>query len=341
VNRYVDVEVVKQPVTKVFRWNRFILYGDANEHMIAMNISDDLGLAQPKGKKVSKAAPVSFLQLMHASERSFITENTAHIFETTLEPSFFTTEKYCLYQRYLKEIHHDDDTTLSGFRQFLVDSPLENKPIPYTDSARPGPLPLCYGSYHQMYRLDGELIAMAVLDILPNCVSSVFFMYDKKWEKHSLGKLSALREACLAKEMHDAGAPGMNSLYMGFYIHSCVKMRYKGDYSPSYLADPEEFTWHPLKTCVPMLNRYRYACFVHPEHSLEGSQDPGPEPVPLVPDALLPDIKIVDSIKNNVVSVVSVTRSKHWTQKSFREEVYSNINGLGIDLSKDMILYSS
>ena len=38
----------------------------------------------------------------------------------------------------------------------------------------------------------------------------------------------------------------------------------------------EEFTWHPLKTCVPMLNRYRYACFVHPEHSLEGSQDPGP-----------------------------------------------------------------
>jgi arginyl-tRNA--protein-N-Asp/Glu arginylyltransferase len=31
---------------------------------------------------------------------------------------------------------------------------------------------------------------MAVLDILPNCVSSVYFMYDKAWEKHSLGKVS-------------------------------------------------------------------------------------------------------------------------------------------------------
>ena len=40
-----------------------------------------------------------------------------------------------------------------------------------------------------MYRLDGKLIAMAVLDILPNCVSSVYFMYDSAWGKFSLGKV--------------------------------------------------------------------------------------------------------------------------------------------------------
>jgi arginine-tRNA-protein transferase len=40
-----------------------------------------------------------------------------------------------------------------------------------------------------MYRLDGELIAVGVLDILPSCVSSVYFMYDVKWEKYSLGKV--------------------------------------------------------------------------------------------------------------------------------------------------------
>jgi arginine-tRNA-protein transferase len=40
-----------------------------------------------------------------------------------------------------------------------------------------------------MYRLDGELVAVGVLDILPGCVSSVYFMYDAKWEKHSLGKV--------------------------------------------------------------------------------------------------------------------------------------------------------
>ena len=40
-----------------------------------------------------------------------------------------------------------------------------------------------------MYRLDGELIAVGVLDILPGCVSSVYFMYNAKWEKYSLGKV--------------------------------------------------------------------------------------------------------------------------------------------------------
>ena len=56
---------------------------------------------------------------------------------------------------------------------------------------------------------------MAVIDILPHCVSSVYFMYDSKWERFSLGKLSALREITLAKEMYEAGAVDMKWLYMG------------------------------------------------------------------------------------------------------------------------------
>ncbi|KAI0069114.1 arginine-tRNA-protein transferase, partial [Artomyces pyxidatus] len=79
---------------------------------------------------------------------------------------------------------------------------------------------------------------MGVIDILPSCVSSVYFMWEKEYEKHSLGKLSALREASLAREIHDAGVPQMQYLYMGYYIHTCPKMIYKGEYSPSYLADP-------------------------------------------------------------------------------------------------------
>jgi arginine-tRNA-protein transferase len=35
-------------------------------------------------------------------------------------------------------------------------------------------------------------MAMAVLDILPNCVSSVYFMYDDTWEKFSLGKVNLI-----------------------------------------------------------------------------------------------------------------------------------------------------
>jgi len=34
--------------------------------------------------------------------------------------------------------------------------------------------------------------------------------------------------------------------YAGFYIHSCVKMRYKGDYMPQYMLDPDSYNWDPL-----------------------------------------------------------------------------------------------
>lgn len=86
-----------------------------------------------------------------------------------------------------------------------------------------------YGSYHQLYRLDGRLIAVrgspaafisvppvsltdpnappstqpkqnktngqvGVVDILPACLSSVYCFYDPDFKQLSLGKLTALWE---------------------------------------------------------------------------------------------------------------------------------------------------
>ena len=42
----------------------------------------------------------------------------------TLEPSSFTQEKYVLYEKYQNLIHNDYNNYTSGFRRFLVDSPL-------------------------------------------------------------------------------------------------------------------------------------------------------------------------------------------------------------------------
>lgn len=56
---------------------------------------------------------------------------------------------------------------------------------------------------------------------------------------------------------------------LGFYIHSCPKMRYKGDYAPSYLADPEDYTWFPVEECRPLLDKFRYVSFAHPEHNIQ------------------------------------------------------------------------
>ncbi len=98
------------------------------------------------------------------------------------------------------------------------------------------------------WRIDNQLIAFSVLDILPGCISSVYFVWDPSYAWASLGKLSAIKEAALARELADAGMNDMGWLYMGYYMESCGKMRYKGDYSPSFLLDPV--------SCVLVLPEY-------------------------------------------------------------------------------------
>ena len=92
---------------------------------------------------------------------------------------------------------------------------------------------------------------MSVLDLLPHAVSGVYFLYHRDFEKWSLGKLSALRETALALE------GGYEYYYMGYYIHSCLKMRYKGTYKPQHVLDFESFEWSPLddKMCRLMDER--------------------------------------------------------------------------------------
>jgi hypothetical protein len=94
---------------------------------------------------------------------------------------------------------------------------------------------------------------MGVLDLLPHCVSGVYFLYHSDFEQWHFGKLSALREAALALE------GGYQYYYMGYYIHSCTKMRYKGDYSPQHVLDPESYEWNPLEGELRnLLDKKRY-----------------------------------------------------------------------------------
>ncbi len=50
-----------------------------------------------------------------------------------------------------------------------------------------------YGSFHQQYWLDGRIVAVGVIDILPTCVSSVYLYYHPDFASLSLGSYSALR----------------------------------------------------------------------------------------------------------------------------------------------------
>jgi arginine-tRNA-protein transferase len=157
----------------------------------------------------------------------------AHALTITLEPDNFTEEKYTLFENYQRIVHKEPPHRISkhGFRKFLCSSPLPRSKENFDGRERK------LGSYHQCYRIDEKLIAIGVLDLLPQCVSSVYFMYHESVQQHSFGKLGALREIALAKE------EGYQWWYAGFYIHSCDKMRYKADYSPQFILDPELYGW--------------------------------------------------------------------------------------------------
>ncbi|KAF2016875.1 arginine-tRNA-protein transferase 1 [Aaosphaeria arxii CBS 175.79] len=215
----------------VNRWNRYVL-GD--EYL------KEVAKLYPKSKEDKKRQKNGFdlVTTVHESEYPNLKRppEPAHRFEVTLEPDDFTPEKFALFKDYQKNVHHEAESEISakGFKRFLCGSPLKRE-TPDVDGKT-----LHLGSYHQCYRLDGRLIAMSVLDLLPHCVSGVYFIYHSDFEKWSFGKLSAMREAALALEA------GYKFYYMGFYIHSCVKMRYKGEYKPSYILDPETYNWDPL-----------------------------------------------------------------------------------------------
>ena len=110
-----------------------------------------------------------------------------------------------------------------------------------------------YGSYHQKYYIDNVLIAVAVLDILPFCVSSVYFFYDPDYSFLSLGVYAALREIGLTQSLNMV-LPDLKYYYMGYYIHSCPKMRYKGDYKPSELLCP--VTYFLLKKSLHIIGSF-------------------------------------------------------------------------------------
>ncbi|XP_077038918.1 arginyl-tRNA--protein transferase 1 isoform X8 [Agelaius phoeniceus] len=147
----------------------------------------------------------------------------------------------------------DDARHKLEFTRFLCDSPLEAEHAPNG--------PECgYGSFHQQYWLDGKIIAVGVIDILPYCVSSVYLYYDPDFSFLSLGVYSALREIAFTRQLC-VKAPDLCFYYMGFYIHSCPKMRYKGQYRPSDLLCPETYVWTPIEQCLPLLEHSKYSRF--------------------------------------------------------------------------------
>lgn len=219
----------------IHRWNRHVLDHDyiRKESLLCPKSREQKRLERDKFDLQHMIHAAEYSALKRPDSRSTRKPiEPAHKFVVTLESDVFTPEKFDVFLRYQTKIHKEDESRWkhASFKRFLC-SGLNRKIVRTNGKTQK------LGSYHQCYRLDGKLIAVGVLDLLPQAVSSVYLFYDPDFEQFEFGKLSALREIALAVEGQ------YKHYYMGFYIHTCVKMRYKATFQPTYMLDPESLQW--------------------------------------------------------------------------------------------------
>lgn len=154
-----------------------------------------------------------------------------------------STEKFLLYRDYQSKVHGDDPNsiTMESFSQFLSDSPLRREPT----SVNILNTSLAYGTFHLEYRIDNVLVAVSVLDVLPHCLSSVYFFYRPHEDYLSWGTLSALIEIGLVRRI-SRHLPALHYYYLGLYLPSCPKLAYKAQYRPSEILDAETLEWRTI-----------------------------------------------------------------------------------------------
>lgn len=175
----------------------------------------------------------------------------------TAEISATFASSYAVFKKFQSIVHLDDhNCDEKHYSDFIVESPLVREPGP----RKPGtgdPMPCDYGSYHQQYWLDGNLVAVALLDILPRMVVCEYFFYDPSYRFLSLGVYSAIREIAFVRELGQYD-PRMRHYCMGYYVHSCPKMAYKNQYGSAELLCPVTLRYMPIEKCLPKLEVNKY-----------------------------------------------------------------------------------
>lgn len=251
------------------RWNTYVL---GTEYVQEARIR----YPRTREEKRRRRCRFDLVETVHAAEDPALRRppEPNHRFTVTLETDGYTEEKFALFQHYQSSVHGEPSRkiTKDGFRHFLCSSPLRRSTRQVDGVSQR------LGSYHQCYRLDGELVAIGVLDLLPRCVSAIYFIYHQDVTPWAFGKLGALREAAFAIEGR------YRYYYMGYYIHSCPKMRYKRDYKTQQVLDAETYDWDPLDAeYLKKLDDGKFLCLSR-ERRPDGTSRTASPDRPLGPD---------------------------------------------------------
>eukprot|EP00466_Bigelowiella_natans_P016669 jgi/Bigna1/72440/fgenesh1_pg.19_\ len=182
----------------------------------------------------------------------------------------FSSEIFDLYANYQVTIHHDpvERITHQEFKAFLVDTPLlSTKGVQKWGEIWPHGCGSLFRKYHLRKIIKQEhqnkkqkggeqqqiLIGFAVLDIMPECFYSSYFVWHPgKARKLSLGVLSALEEIEIVKSLAQATENPRHLYYIGYYVHGNKQMRYKTQYKPAELYCPFLKAWVPFDEATKM-----------------------------------------------------------------------------------------
>jgi len=129
--------------------------------------------------------------------------------EVRLKPLVYDETHYRLYRRYQAARHAGggmDQDDREQYRGFLLQSRVDSALIEY--------------------RLDSEVVMVALVDRLLDGLSAVYTFFEPGLERRSLGVYGVLEQIRLTREL------GLPYLYLGYWIADCRKMAYKRAYRP-------------------------------------------------------------------------------------------------------------
>jgi arginine-tRNA-protein transferase len=132
-----------------------------------------------------------------------------------------TSEQYAIFRAYLDSRHRDGgmaDMTVLDYAMMVEDSHVETRIIEYR------------------LRGSGELIAIALTDVLGDGLSMVYSFFEPDQAARSLGTFMVLDHIARAQRM------GLAYVYLGYWVRGSRKMDYKSRFLPQERLMPDGWT---------------------------------------------------------------------------------------------------
>ncbi len=138
-----------------------------------------------------------------------------------------TSEQYSIFRAYLDSRHRDGgmaDMTVLDYAMMVEDSHIETRIIEYRRRAASAPA---------ARRAGGELVAIALTDVLGDGLSMVYSFFEPDEAARSLGTFMVLDHIARAQRM------GLPYVYLGYWVRGSRKMDYKSRFLPQERLAPD------------------------------------------------------------------------------------------------------